>query len=294
MPQRDHSNTYTVQDRFHREDLERLLIHDRTFTSAMGGVLPEQPDPTHFERVLDIGCGPGGWLLEAAKTYPNMSLLVGVDISEKMINYAHAQAEALQLDDRVAFHYMDGLRPLDFPDAHFDLINERFGTTWLRTWEWPPFLHECQRIARPGGVVRITEFQVCAETNSPALAHLEQLSVQAFHHSGHIFTPESDGLTKELPRLMRQYGLQDVQTRAHALHYQADTPLGQLFIQDWTRMFRIVEPFLRKWTPVPDNYQDLYRQMLREMRHPDFFAVSHLFTVWGVRSSCYTSLAGRP
>src|SRR5579859_2345147 len=114
MPNRDNSNTYTVQDRFSRENLERLLIHDRMFTSAMGGVLPEQPDPTRFQHVLDIGCGPGGWLIEAAKAYPNQSLLVGVDINEKMIAYAHAQTQASQLGDRVAFHQMDGLRPLDF------------------------------------------------------------------------------------------------------------------------------------------------------------------------------------
>lgn len=28
----------------------------------MGGVLPEQQDPTRFRRVLNIGCGPGGWI----------------------------------------------------------------------------------------------------------------------------------------------------------------------------------------------------------------------------------------
>lgn len=294
MPHQDNSNTYTVQDRFSRENLERLLIHDRMFTSAMGGILPEQPDPTRFTSVLDIGCGPGGWLIEAAKAYPNLSLLVGVDINEKMINYAQAQTQASQLDDRVTFRQMDGLRPLDFPDAHFDLINQRFGMTWLRTWEWPRFLQECQRVARPDGVIRITEFQICIETNSPALTQLGQLSVQAFHRSGHIFTPETDGLTKELPHLMRRYGLQDVQTCAYALHYRAGTPLGQLFIEDWTRLFRIVEPFLRKWTNVADNYQDIYQHMLNEMRAPDFFAISRLLTVWGIRSPSYPSHSSSP
>lgn len=33
-------------------------------TKAMGGALPEQADPTLFRRVLDIGCGTGGWLIE--------------------------------------------------------------------------------------------------------------------------------------------------------------------------------------------------------------------------------------
>src|SRR5262249_10528473 len=167
-PYRDSSGTYVVYDRFSQTELDRLLIHDQMFTSAMGGVLPEQPDPTRFQRVLDIGCGPGGWLLAAAKTYPTLSLLVGVDINDTMLNYARAQAKALQVDDHVEFRNVDALGPLSFPDEHFDLINERFGTSWLRTWEWPQFLQKCQRVARPGGVIRVTEFNVCVESSSPA------------------------------------------------------------------------------------------------------------------------------
>jgi len=292
-PHRDNSGTYTVQDRFSREELERLLIHSRMFTSAMGGLLPEQSDPTRFQCVIDIGCGPGGWILDAAKTYPTMSRLVGVDINDKLLNYARAEAKALQVDDRVEFHNMDGLRPLGFPNEQFDLVNERFGTSWLRTWEWPKFLQECQRIARSGGVIRVTEFNICVESTSPALVQLGQLAIKAFHSSGHIFTPEADGLVKELPHLMRQHGIQDVQTRPYVLEYRSGTPEGQLFIQDWTHLFRVVEPFLRKWTLVPDNYQDIYQQMLHEMQQPNFMAVSRPQTVWGIRSSSYLPLTRR-
>ena len=285
---RDNSGTYVVYERFSQAELDRLLIHDWMYTTAMGGVLSEQPNLTRFQRVLDIGCGPGGWLLEVAKTYPTLSLLVGVDINDTMLNYARAQAKALRVDDHVEFHNVDALGPLSFADEHFDLINERFGMSWLRTWEWPQFLQKCQRIARLGGVVRITEFDICVESNSPALVQLGEIAIKAFHNSGRVFAAESDGLTKELPRLMRQHGLQDVQTRAYALECRADTPLGQLFVEDWKLLFRVLEPFLRKWTLVPDNYNDIYQQMLDEMQRPDFVAVSRLLTVWGVRSSCYT------
>ena len=284
-PHQDNASTYAVQDRSSQAELERLLIHNRMYTSAMGGVLPEQPDPTRFQRVLDIGCGPGGWLLDVAKTYPTMSLLVGVDISDRMLNHARAQAKALQVDDHVEFHNMNALRPLNFPDEHFDLINQRFATGWLRTSDWPQLLQECQRIARPGGVIRVTEFNICAETTSSALLQLGELAVKAFHNSDHLFTPESSGLTKELPRLMSQAGLQDVQTRAYVLEYRAGTSQGQLFAEDWKRLFRGVEPFLRKWTDVPDNYDDIYQQMLDDMQQPDFMAISRLLTVWGTRSS---------
>lgn len=71
-----------VQDRSNVEEMKRLLVLDQLLTTGMGSVLPEQADLTIFRRVLDVGCGAGGWLREVAKTYPSISLLLGVDISD--------------------------------------------------------------------------------------------------------------------------------------------------------------------------------------------------------------------
>jgi len=57
----DLAGTYFVQDRSNQKELQRLIVQERMITEAMGGVLPEQQDPTRLQRVLDIGCGPGGW-----------------------------------------------------------------------------------------------------------------------------------------------------------------------------------------------------------------------------------------
>src|SRR6266581_7695988 len=102
-PRREHPSTYVVQDRSNEEELTRLQIQDQLVTASMGGVLSEQSDPTQFQRVLDVGCGTGGWLIEVAKTYPHMKRLVGVDISTKMLDYARAQAEEQGLGDRIEF-----------------------------------------------------------------------------------------------------------------------------------------------------------------------------------------------
>ena len=281
---REHPNTYTVQDLSSGEELNRLQIHDQVLTTCMGGVLPEQPDPARFRRVLDIGCGPGGWLIEVARTYPHMPRLVGVDISPKMLDYARAQARALQVDDRVEFQQMDALRMLEFPAASFDLVNERSGTSWLRTWDWPKFLQECQRVTRPGGVIRVTEFTLVTESTSPALKRLVELAIKAFYQSGHLFTPAPDGLTKELARLLRQHGLHNVQTRAHVMEQRGSTSQGQHFIEDWQHLFRVIVPFLRQWTQLPEDYQDSYQQMLHQMQQPDFAATMRLLTAWGTRS----------
>jgi ubiquinone/menaquinone biosynthesis C-methylase UbiE len=52
---------------------------------------------------------------------------------------------------------MDALRRLEFDDHFFDLVNERYGMSYLRTWDWYKFLTECLRVTRPGGVITFTE-----------------------------------------------------------------------------------------------------------------------------------------
>src|SRR5690349_20715208 len=133
-PSREHPSTYFVQDRSSLEEMERLEIQDKMLTTSMGGVLPELSDPASLQRVLDVGCGTGGWLIETAKTYPTIKRLVGVDISDKMLMHARAQAEAQHLHERVEFQAADALRALPFYGGGvFDLVNQRFGISWLRT-----------------------------------------------------------------------------------------------------------------------------------------------------------------
>jgi ubiquinone/menaquinone biosynthesis C-methylase UbiE len=283
-PRREHPSTYFVQDRSNEEELTRLQIQDQMLTAGMGGVLPEQPDPAIFQRVLDVGCGTGGWLIEAAKTYPSMSLLIGVDASERMVEYARAQAEAQQVSDRVQFRAMDALRMLEFPTNYFDLVNQRIGASYLRTRDWPKLLQEFQRVTRPGGVVRVTEGNIIVQSTSPALTRLYELALDTFYRAGHFFIPESNGVTSELARLLHQYEFQNVQTRVYTLEYRAGTDVGQRFYEDMRHSFRTALPFFRKWSHVPEDYETLYQQALNEMQQPDFEATWSLLTAWGNKS----------
>lgn len=174
-PRREHASTYFVQDRSNQDELSRLKVQDQMLTAGMGGVLAEQPDPTIFRHVLDVGCGTGSWLIEAATTYPTMSLLIGIDISNRMVEFARGQAEAQQVSDRVEFHVMDALRVLEFPNNYFDLVNLRLGSSYLRTWDWPGLLQEFQRITRSGGTIRLSEADPAIKSTSQAHARLGEL-----------------------------------------------------------------------------------------------------------------------
>lgn len=278
----EYPSTYVVEDRSNQEELRRLHLQDRLLTEGQGGVLPEQPDPTAFQRVLDVGCGTGGWLIETARVYPTIKLLIGVDVSRTFVEYARAQAEAARVSDRVEFHVMDALRMLEFPIGFFDLVNQRFAGSWLRTWDWSKLLQEYQRVARPRGVVRITEPDIFPEEDSPALSRLHQLMVRTFERSGHLFFPHKKGITGELAKLLLRYGFLQVQTCASLLEYRAGTSAWHTYVEDMRHGLHTLLPFLEKWTRVPKDYQALCQQAFSEMQQPDFVATLHLLTAWGI------------
>jgi ubiquinone/menaquinone biosynthesis C-methylase UbiE len=183
-PRHEYSSTYFVQDRESEAELTRLQIQDQMFTASMGGVLSEQADPTRLKRVLDVGCGTGGWLIETAKAYPTISKLIGVDVNRGMLDYAQAQARAQQVDDRVEFHLMDALLMLEFPTNYFDLVNERLGDSYLRTWDWPKLLREFQRVSRRGGVIRLTEGDAMQSSSSLSERSRRILSYMSWDKGG--------------------------------------------------------------------------------------------------------------
>ena len=276
-------NTYMVQDMKDEKELTRLMIQDRLAMAAMGSVLPEQPDPTVFHRVLDVGCGAGGWIIEAAQAYPTMSF-VGIDIGPRMIKHARAQAEAHQVNDRAEFHIMDALQTLTFPAASFDLVNLRFGVSFVRTWDWPKMLSELLRVTQPGGVVRVIEANILQQSNSPALTRFFEMGQCALYRSGHLFTQESTGLIDHLPQLLNQQGCEQVQTKAYTMEYRAGTPEGEAFCEDMLLAFQTTCQFFQKWGCAPNGYEAIYRQARDEMRHPDFHGVWELFAIWGNKS----------
>jgi hypothetical protein len=53
-------------------EMARLMLQDQMLTNIMGGPLAEQTDLSRVYHILDIACGPGGWLLELVKRHPHI------------------------------------------------------------------------------------------------------------------------------------------------------------------------------------------------------------------------------
>lgn len=71
-------------------------------------------------RILDVGCGPGTAAIELARAFPD-SEVIGIDLSEILIEKARALTEEARLGDRVRFEIAD-VEAIPFEDDSFDAM----------------------------------------------------------------------------------------------------------------------------------------------------------------------------
>jgi ubiquinone/menaquinone biosynthesis C-methylase UbiE len=265
-------------------EMARLLGQDHLITKGMGGLFSERFDLSGVHRILDVACGPGGWALEVASTYPEIEI-VGVDVSRAMIAYANAQARVQGLD-KASFQVMDIQKPLNFPDGSFDLVNARF-INFLPAAAWPGLMREFGRITRPGGVIRLTESEWWYFTNSPTLENLNAMIIRALQLQGESFSRSGrfTGVLPMLGRFLLDAGCVSVNYRSHVIDYSYGTEAYEGFRHDAGIVFKLFQPFIvRMGVATQEEVKQLYEQMQLEMGKDDFRGLMLPLTAWGEKS----------
>jgi ubiquinone/menaquinone biosynthesis C-methylase UbiE len=280
-PPPPNENTY-ILDAESATEMARLMHQDHLITEGMGGIFPERDDVSTMHNILDIACGPGSWVLEVAHAYPKIEV-VGVDISRTAIEYASAQAQSRELNN-AHFQIMDALKPLEFPDHSFDLVNARFLVGFMPKTIWPKFIQECLRVTHLGGIIRLTEFDEPGTTNSAAFEHWKALVFRATRQAGLMASPDGHnfGITPLLSGFLREAGCQTIKHMAHAIDFSAGLPAFESMYQNCVIAFKLVQPFLIKMgVAKPEELEQRYQRMLLEMTLPDFRALWYYLTAWG-------------
>jgi ubiquinone/menaquinone biosynthesis C-methylase UbiE len=281
MEEPSNLNTY-VFDADNPTELARLIHQDRIITQAMGGPLSSVVvDPSTLRNIVDLGCGPGGWVLDVAFALPDAEV-EGFDSSQPMVDYANARARTQQLPN-ASFGAMDITHPFELPDAAFDLVNARFLMGVLKREAWQPFLDECHRILRPGGLLRLTEAAEFGQTTSVAVDKLLTLTRQALYQLGYGFTSEQGMYI--LPKLLsynKQQRYQNIQVRASALHYSSDT-------EAWADQFHNLDIITQQMKSVllklglinEELFDDLYQEAIIDMQQSSFCGIVHITSIVG-------------
>ena len=265
-------------------EMARLLGQDRLITQGMGGLFSERFDLSGIHRILDVACGPGGWALEVALTYPEIEV-VGVDVSLVMINYANAQARVQGLNN-ARFQVMDIQKPLNFPDGSFDLVNARF-INFLPARAWPQLMREVGRITRAGGIIRLTESEWWYFTNSPALENLNAMIIRALKLQGESFSQGGrfTGVLPMLGRFLLDAGCVNVSYKSHVIDYSYGSEAYEGFRHDAAIVFKLFQPFIvRMGVATQEEVNRLYEQMQLEMMKDNFRGLMLPLTAWGEKS----------
>ena len=139
-----------------REELSRIAHAEHPIKSPLDddsvGRLLDRGLPRGDERVLDLGCGGGEWLLRALATRPHLRA-EGVDISEDALAQAAAAAIDLGVQERLVLHHQ---KAEDFVSAQpFDVVLS-FGATHAFGGLLPT-LAAARRHLAPGGHVLLGE-----------------------------------------------------------------------------------------------------------------------------------------
>jgi len=273
-------STYVI-DAESGTEMARLINQERLLTRVMGGVFPEHFELSLVSHILDIGCGPGGWVLDVA--FENAKIkVVGIDISQQMVEYARAHAEVQGMNN-ASFQVMNALESLAFDDNSFDVVNARYIQAFMMKTSWAPLMKEIMRILRPGGRVLLTDGE-WSISNSPAFEKMGAMLTHVGTLTGRSFSPDGRhiGITPMLGRFLRDAGFVDIQRKAHVLDFSAGAEDYGNTYQDLMAGLKLLEPFLvlAKVT-TEEEFEELYQQALAELMLDSFCGVGYMLTVWG-------------
>ncbi len=132
-------------------------------------------------RVLDAGTGTGAVAVAAAQRIRPEGRVQAIDLSERMLDVAHANLRRMALDN-VDLYSMDLRRP-EFRSDYFDVILSGFALPYVPDMD--ATLRAWQRILKPGGQVGFTALA------RGAFEPLLSLFVEDLEVSGFVF-PDRD------------------------------------------------------------------------------------------------------
>ena len=148
----------THQTTFNDKDFaEKYAKRHQKMAENFGKEYAEKLSSRGFQkgRILDAGCGFGGTDIFLAKKYPD-SDIVGIDLSEPLLQKANLAAQAAELNERVRFEKGD-VQQIPYGDNTFDVV---LNINMVHLVEDPVnMLNELERVLVPKGILFIADIR---------------------------------------------------------------------------------------------------------------------------------------
>jgi ubiquinone/menaquinone biosynthesis C-methylase UbiE len=155
---------------------------------------------TTGKKVLDVGCGLGDDTIELARLVGSGGRVVGVDVSQSMIDAARDRAAAQHLN--VEFEVCDA-QALPFADATFDGC--RTERMLMHVPDADRAFAEMVRVTQQGGRLSVFDFDWETQIVDSPYKETTRLITRSFCDSF-----KNGWIGRRLPRLFNQHGMTDI------------------------------------------------------------------------------------
>jgi len=198
--------------------------------------------------------------------------VMGLDADRHSLSVAQAYLRDQRLTN-VELIQRDVLQT-GLPDAHFDLVHERFVLPYIAPPE--PMLHEMLRLVRPGGWMFVQEPDNTAWTFYPPdsrWARFKDILIAAFALRGDI------DIGQRTYGMLRRLGLVNLELRAAVVALPPQHPYMQMPLM---ALAALRPHILQHGLAQPDELDDLVAYVAQEARNPEAAQITFITTqVWG-------------
>ncbi|MHA1278830.1 MAG: class I SAM-dependent methyltransferase [Candidatus Helarchaeota archaeon] len=127
--------------------ISRIEAHKKHSKLEINEWILKQLHLKNGEKVLDLGCGTGKQTIPFKKKVGIEGTVIGMDISEELLEEAKKKAEDANVSIQFLVH--DANNQFDFEDNYFDVISCCFAIYYIDDLE--RIMQEFDRILKPGG-----------------------------------------------------------------------------------------------------------------------------------------------
>lgn len=187
-------------------------------------------------EILEVGCGIGVGPAHAARTYG--CRVVGVDVSERMIEWSRQRAREEGVEDRIELQVADVLA-LPFEADRFDVTLCESVLAFVADKERA--IRELVRVTRPGGYVGLNEAFLLTEIPSPRVLELaRQMGTDMVSLGAWTQLLDASGLRDRVTRAYRVDPAREVRSRMRWIGLR-------WLVKGWARALRVyvTQPSLR-------------------------------------------------
>ncbi|KAG9289905.1 hypothetical protein G9A89_010211 [Geosiphon pyriformis] len=207
--------------------------------------------------VLEIGCGPGTWIIDMAKTYPRSSF-TAIDISP-----VFPKTDIPGNVEFIQYNLLDGLT---MANSSFDFVHQRYLVGGFKQEQWRnQVIQELLRVTRPGGWIESVETDTEWPSEGDATQRLGKSLSEMLRSKG--LNPK---IGQELPEIFEKTGgFSEIRNKSITIRLgEKGGKVGEESLRFAVNGLRSGGPFVREFMNIStEHYNALVEVMEIEAHH---------------------------